>query len=222
MLTSSSPSSAWSVMTWSASSSARMRTIVWAVLVSKAPTICRVTPAGLQRGPRMLKKVRTPSALRTGITCRMAGWKKGANRNAMPASWRQCSTPSFSRSICTPRASRTSAEPDWDETERLPCLATVARAPAAMKEAVVEMLKVLAPSPPVPQRSMVWGSSVSTETANSRMVFVNPTSSSSVSPRVRRPINRAAMCSSRAEPLIIVAMASSASGRESGSPSAMV
>ncbi len=36
---------------------------------------------------------------------------------------------------------------------RLPCLATVAPAPAAIKAAVVEMLKVPEASPPVPQVS---------------------------------------------------------------------
>ena len=55
--------------------------------------------------------------------------------------------------VRTPRASRTSAEPERLETARLPCLATAAPAPAATKATVVEMLKVPEPSPPVPQVS---------------------------------------------------------------------
>ena len=55
----------------------------------------------------------------------------------------------------TPRASRTSAEPEREVMERLPCLATLAPAPAATKAAAVEMLKVPEESPPVPQVSTV-------------------------------------------------------------------
>ena len=47
-------------------------------------------------------------------------------------------------------ASSTSALPDCDETERLPCFATPAPAAAATSAAAVEMLNVLPPSPPVP------------------------------------------------------------------------
>ena len=53
----------------------------------------------------------------------------------------------------TPSASSTSALPDLLDTERLPCLATLAPAAAATKAAAVEMLKVCALSPPVPQVS---------------------------------------------------------------------
>ena len=38
----------------------------------KTPVSCRLTPAGLVSGPRMLKIVRTPSSTRTGMTWRMA------------------------------------------------------------------------------------------------------------------------------------------------------
>jgi len=40
----------------------------------------------LVSGPSKLKIVRTPSALRTGATARVAGWWSGANRKAMPIS----------------------------------------------------------------------------------------------------------------------------------------
>ena len=49
-----------------------------------------------------------------------------------------------------PSASSTSAEPEADETARLPCFATPAPAAAATSAAAVEMLSVRAPSPPVP------------------------------------------------------------------------
>ena len=58
-----------------------------------------------------------------------------------------------------PRASRTSAEPEREVTARLPCLATMILAPAAVpaaaatRAAAVEMLKVPLRSPPVPQVS---------------------------------------------------------------------
>ncbi len=49
-----------------------------------------------------------------------------------------------------PSASSTSALPDFDETLRLPCLATLAPAAAATNIEAVEMLKVCEASPPVP------------------------------------------------------------------------
>ena len=51
----------------------------------------------------------------------------------------------------TPRASKTSADPQREVTARLPCLATSAPAAAATRAAPVEMLKVAGPPPPVPQ-----------------------------------------------------------------------
>ena len=54
------------------------------------------------------------------------------------------------RSRLTPRAASTSALPQLDDAARLPCLATFRPAPAMTNAAVVEMLKVWAPSPPVP------------------------------------------------------------------------
>src|SRR5580693_6449575 len=71
----------------------------------------------------------------------------------MPASSTQRRTPSGGNEITTPRASSTSALPHRDDAARLPCLATGHPAPAATRAAAVEMLKVPAPSPPVPQVS---------------------------------------------------------------------
>ena len=50
----------------------------------------------------------------------------------------------------TPRASSKSADPDLELAARFPCLTTFAPAAAATIAAVVEMLIVLKPSPPVP------------------------------------------------------------------------
>ena len=52
-----------------------------------------------------------------------------------------------------PSASSTSAEPDCDDAERLPCLTTRAPAPAATIAAIVEMLTDIDRSPPVPTTS---------------------------------------------------------------------
>jgi len=49
----------------------------------------------------------------------------------------------------TPRASNKSAAPDLDDDALLPCFTTRAPAAAAMIAAVVEILIVCAPSPPV-------------------------------------------------------------------------
>ena len=65
------------------------------------------------------------------------------------------------RSIFTPSASRTSAAPDLEDAARLPCFATGTPAAAMTMEAVVEILKEFAPSPPVPtisSTSILWSS----------------------------------------------------------------
>ena len=110
-------------------------------------------PAGLVSGPRKLKIVRTASSLRTGTTKRVAPWCAGANMKPKPTSSMQRATASGARSIRTPSASSTSAEPDRPVAERLPCLATAQPAPAAISAAVVETLNVWRP-PPVPAVSI--------------------------------------------------------------------
>ena len=72
----------------------------------------------------------------------------------------------------------------------MPCLATLAPAPAAIKAAVVEILKVPERSPPVPAVSTT-GSPIETETATARMVSTNPAISSAVSPLIRSEIMKA-------------------------------
>ncbi len=81
----------------------------------------------------------------------------GANRNVMPTSSSAPAASGPAMSTWTPSASSTSAEPVWLLIARLPCFATFWSAPAAMNAAVVEMLKVDAPSPPVPHVSSSFG-----------------------------------------------------------------
>ena len=54
------------------------------------------------------------------------------------------------REILTPNASRQSAAPDLELAALLPCFATGTPVAAMTREDVVEILKELAPSPPVP------------------------------------------------------------------------
>ena len=52
--------------------------------------------------------------------------------------------------IFTPSASRTSAAPDLEDAALFPCFATGTPPAAITREEVVEILKELEPSPPVP------------------------------------------------------------------------
>ena len=95
-----------------------------------------------------------------------------------------------------------SAEPDFDEKLRLPCLATGTPLPATTIAAAVEMLKVPALSPPVPTVSMApAGAAIGKALA--RMVRAAPVISSTVSPRSRNAIRNAPICDGVALPDII-------------------
>ena len=65
------------------------------------------------------------------------------------------------RSVGMPRASKASALPALDVIARVPCLATVTPAAAAIMATVVEILNVPSLSPPVPQTSRISWSRVS-------------------------------------------------------------
>jgi hypothetical protein len=84
------------------------------------------------------------------------------------------------------QGSSTSALPHLEETLRLPCLATVTPQPATTKAVVVEMLKVLSPSPPVPQVSTTGMVAAWMRWAFLRMARAAPANSSNVSPLVAR------------------------------------
>src|SRR3954468_17828360 len=131
----------------------------------------------------------------------MARWWCGANMKPKPTASMHSATASGSRSMRAPSASRRSAEPERPVALRLPCLATTQPAPAATKAAVVDTLKVARP-PPVPAVSSRSERPTETERASERMVCARPTSSSTVSPFVRRAIRNAAACASDASPAI--------------------
>ena len=170
----------------------------------KTPIRMLGAPAGLVSGPRMLKMVRMPSSRRTGATFFMAGWWLGANMKPMPVSRMHWATCAGGRSMRAPRASRTSALPEREDTPRLPCLATVAPAAAATNMEAVEMLKVWAPSPPVPTMSRKCGPpSTTTGVANSRITCAAAVISPMVSFLTRRPTRMAAVMAGDISPLMM-------------------
>ena len=123
--------------------------------------------------------------------------------------WATCAGVSM---MFAPSASSTSALPDFDDTERLPCLATRAPAPAATNMAAVEMLNVCDASPPVPTTSSsVSRLGTSTLVANSRMTCAAAVISPTVSFFTRRPTVNAAIITGVASPLMILRMTASIS-----------
>ena len=104
----------------------------------------------------------------------------------------------------TPSDSSTSALPEDDETLRPPCLATRAPAAAATNIEAVEMLNVLAPSPPVPTMSNKLSLfSTVTLAANSRMTCAAAAISPTDSFLTRRPIVSAAIMTGDISPPMI-------------------
>ena len=124
----------------------------------------------------------------------------------------------------TPSVSTTSAEPQSDDTERFPCLATRSPAPATTKAVAVETLKVPAASPPVPHVSMSMSRSVPVSPATSsgrvrmrtafaRITWAKPISSSTVSPFILSAVRKAAICALVEVPDMMASMAAAASIR---------
>ena len=125
---------------------------------------------------------------------------------------------SSGKSIRTPSASSTSADPARELIERLPCFATRAPAPATTNAAHVEMLNVPFASPPVPQvstrpRSVSARGDANTGAACRRIAVASPTSSSTVSPFSRSADSSPPICASVARPHRISSIAASASAR---------
>src|ERR1700719_1024500 len=119
--------------------------------------------------------------------------------------------------MTTPRASSTSALPHRDDAARLPCLATGHPAPAATSAAAVEMLKVPAPSPPVPHVSTA-STDNGTKVACARIDSTMPVSSSTVSPLVRKAAINAPTWAGVASPSIIVSITARAEAASSPRP----
>ncbi len=143
----------------------------------------------------MFRMVRMPSSFLTGAAYFIAGWWLGANMKPRPTSRRQSATCSGESARFTPSDSSTSALPDCDDTARPPCLATRAPAAAETKAAVVEMLKVCALSPPVPQVSTRCSRPLaSTLVENSRITEAAAAISETDSVFTCSPIRMAASC----------------------------
>src|SRR5918999_4067896 len=104
----------------------------------------------------------------------------------MPASPATSATRSGVRSRRTPRASSTSADPDIDDADRLPCLTPRAPAPAATIAAIVEMFTDIDRSPPVPTTSSSRPGTL-IEWPAASIASASPETSSVVSPLTRRP-----------------------------------
>ena len=156
--------------------------------------------------------VRMPSSLRTGAACFMAGWWLGANMNPSPTSRMHSATCSGVSARFTPSPSSTSALPDFDDTDRPPCLATRAPAAAATNAAVVEMLNVCDLSPPVPHVSTRWSSpDASTLVENSRITEAAAAISDTDSVFTCNPMRMAASCTGVTLPSITWRMRSTIS-----------
>ena len=164
-------------------------------------------------GPSTLNTVRTPSSRRTGAAWRKPGWWAGAKMKPKPSSSIDCAILSGSSSSSKPSASSTSADPEADETARLPCFATAAPAAAATRAAAVEMFSVRAPSPPVPAVSTRSSRSGVTGTTCARMASAQPAISSAVSPFARRATRKPAVWDGVASPDMISSMAALRLGR---------
>src|SRR6185503_17457816 len=122
----------------------------------------------------------------------------------MPVSAIDLATASGFSMMLAPSASSTSALPDFDDTDRPPCLATRAPAAAATNIDAVDMLNVCEASPPVPTMSTrcSW-SATSTLVANSRITCAAAAISPIVSFLTRRPTVSAAIITGDTSPLMM-------------------
>src|SRR5579885_112622 len=123
-----------------------------------------------------------------------------------------------SKSICIPQASRTSALPQALEAARFPCLATGTPAAATVSAVIVEMLIVLALSPPVPTTSTTSGRPCSTCRLRPRIARAAPAISSYVSPRAASEVSRPAAWTALKEPSMISPIMDAASSSLRRSP----
>ena len=112
--------------------------------------------------------------------------------------------------MLTPSAVSTSAEPDFEERARLPCLATGTPQPATTSAAAVEMLKRARAVAAGAEVSIAPGGA-SIGSALARMVRAAPVISSTVSPRTRSAIRKPPICDGVALPDMIMSNAASAS-----------
>ena len=169
---------------------------------SYTPISSTVAPAGFAKGPKILNTVLTPIAFRTGPAYFIASWYTGANIKQIFASSKTFLFCSPLSSNFTPNASSTSAAPHLLDTLRFPCLAIGIPAAANRIADVVEMLKVLLPSPPVPTISTTV-LSCGTDPAFSRITSAKAVISVTLGPFACKPPKKAAIGTSCTSPLII-------------------
>jgi len=128
--------------------------------------------------------------------------------------------------ISTPRASRTSAEPQRELADRLPCLATRAPAAEATMAAAVEILKVPLSSPPVPQVSTMFSGFCSvgenTGAACLRMTVANPDNSAEVTRRKLSDSSKRTIAGVSTRPESSSSMRDSAARRSSAEPASIL
>ncbi len=181
-----------------------------AIRRSATPIACERTLAGLVSGPRMLNVVGAPSSDRAFAAYRRAGWNFTAKQKVMPASSATSTTRCGGSSRLTPSLPRTSEEPLADDEARLPCLTTLAPVPATTIADMVEMLTVLAMSPPVPTMSTVRPGTWMV-VACSYIARTSPETSVTVSPLARSATAKPAICTSVASPLMMRSIAQAVS-----------
>ena len=156
---------------------------------------CRVTPAGLDSGPRRLKIVRVASSARVGPTFFiMAGWCGWREHEADATGFMDAAADLLGLDVDLDpeRRQRTSAAPEAATTAP-GCRAWRRErpAPATMNEAQVETLTEPEPSPPVPTTSMASAGAV-TRSILARLADTAPVISSTVSPRTPKRHQQAA------------------------------
>ena len=135
----------------------------------------------------------------------------------MPASWATLAVSSGVWSSLTPRYSSTSAAPQSEEADLLPCLTTRTPAAAVTMAAMVEMLTVWARSPPVPTTSTI-GPGTRSGLASSSITLASPVTSSTVSPLARSATAKPAICAEVAIPDMISRIAHAVSSAVRCSP----
>lgn len=159
----------------------------------------------------------TPSPLRAGAACLIAGWKALAKQKVIPASSATCRTCSGGSVRSTPNASSTSADPELEEAARLPCLTRRTPEAAMTMADIVEMLTVFWRSPPVPTMSIV-GPGTSMRWACASMTSANPRISATDSPLTRSAMRKPASWMGVASPLMTSFMAHWACSRVRSEP----
>ena len=135
----------------------------------------------------------------------------------MPTSANSASVAVAGRSITTPSASSTSAEPQAEDAARFPCLTIGTPAEAATMVAIVDTFTVCRPSPPVPTRS-VTGPGMLIGVACASIDAASPDISAAVSPLARSATPNPAIWAGVAAPSMISFMAQAVCSAVSARP----